>query len=194
MCDFSLEAVRSRPAKVGDKLTTHTFSAGNKDFVGQIKLLPGTELSFAGGSDNGLWLVVVQRDRYLDRLIRTGRHTHQGLKFYPARQSSANQQVVIRVIINVIPGLTDALILCGRQTEFWLFRPSLRFVPFIHFMPTFRFSPKDGLEAVSASSHLYIRNRRAGRVPILGIERSHFQQADVRIIWGVPPRLGWNTP
>ena len=33
MCDFSLEAVRSRPAKVGDKLTTHTFNWGNKGFL-----------------------------------------------------------------------------------------------------------------------------------------------------------------
>jgi hypothetical protein len=28
MCDFSLHAVRSRPAKVGDRLTTRMFNAG----------------------------------------------------------------------------------------------------------------------------------------------------------------------
>jgi hypothetical protein len=28
MCDFSLHAVRSRPAKVGDKLTTRMFNLG----------------------------------------------------------------------------------------------------------------------------------------------------------------------
>ena len=32
MCDFSLHAVRSRPAKVGDKLTTRMFSLGTTGF------------------------------------------------------------------------------------------------------------------------------------------------------------------
>jgi hypothetical protein len=53
MCDFSLEAVRSRPAKVGDKLTTHNFNWGTRGFCAPedqgtaVCLLPGTELSFA---------------------------------------------------------------------------------------------------------------------------------------------------
>jgi hypothetical protein len=53
MCDFSLYAVRSRPAKVGDKLTTRLFNLGTTGFcapedVGMaVCLLPGTELSFA---------------------------------------------------------------------------------------------------------------------------------------------------
>lgn len=52
MCDFSLEVVKSRPAKVGDKLTSHTFSGGTRGFCGPedqemaVCLLPGTELSF----------------------------------------------------------------------------------------------------------------------------------------------------
>jgi hypothetical protein len=46
MCDFSLEAIRSRPAKVGDKLTTHTFKAGTRGFCapedqGMAVLPPG---------------------------------------------------------------------------------------------------------------------------------------------------------
>ena len=54
MCDFSLHAVRSRPAKVGDKLTTRMFSLGTRgfsapeDFGMAVCLLPGTELSFEG--------------------------------------------------------------------------------------------------------------------------------------------------
>ena len=32
MCDFSLHAVRSRPAKVGDKLTTRMFNLGTGGF------------------------------------------------------------------------------------------------------------------------------------------------------------------
>ena len=53
MCDFSLHAVRSRPAKVGDKLTTRMFSLGTTGFCAPEDhrmaacLLPGTELSFA---------------------------------------------------------------------------------------------------------------------------------------------------
>ena len=53
MCDFSLEAVRSRPAKVGDKLTTYTFNWGTRGFCAPedqgmaVCLLPGSEVSFA---------------------------------------------------------------------------------------------------------------------------------------------------
>src|SRR5260221_8012770 len=33
MCDFSLHNVKSRPAKVGDKLTTHNFITGTCGFA-----------------------------------------------------------------------------------------------------------------------------------------------------------------
>ncbi len=52
MCDFSLHAVRSRPAAVGDKLTTRLFNFGTTGFCAPedermaVCLLPGTELSF----------------------------------------------------------------------------------------------------------------------------------------------------
>jgi hypothetical protein len=52
MCDFSLEHVKSRPAKVGDKLTTRDFGTGTRGFAASedvsvaVCLLPGTELSF----------------------------------------------------------------------------------------------------------------------------------------------------
>ena len=54
MCDFSLHNVKSRPAKVGDKLTTHNFSTGTCGFVAPedsttaVCILPGTELAFSG--------------------------------------------------------------------------------------------------------------------------------------------------
>ena len=32
MCDYSLHNVRSRPARVGDKLTTHQFYSGTRGF------------------------------------------------------------------------------------------------------------------------------------------------------------------
>jgi hypothetical protein len=53
MCDFSLHAVRSRPAKIGDKLTTRVFHLGTSGFCAPedrgmaVCLLPGTEVSFA---------------------------------------------------------------------------------------------------------------------------------------------------
>jgi hypothetical protein len=33
MCDYSLLHVRSRPAKVGDKLTTRDFGTGTRGFA-----------------------------------------------------------------------------------------------------------------------------------------------------------------
>ena len=53
MCDYSLQTVRSRPAQVGDKLTTHAFGTGTRGFAAAedagmaVCVLPGTELSFA---------------------------------------------------------------------------------------------------------------------------------------------------
>jgi hypothetical protein len=53
MCDYSLHGVKTRPAKVGDKLTTHLFRTGTRGFRAPedaavaVCLLPGTELSFA---------------------------------------------------------------------------------------------------------------------------------------------------
>ena len=54
MCDFSLQSVRSRPAKVGDKLITHDFGTGTRGFAAAddpglaVCVMPGTELAFAG--------------------------------------------------------------------------------------------------------------------------------------------------
>ena len=53
MRDFSLQSVRSRPAKVGDKLVTHNFGTGTRGFAAiddcklAVCLMPGTELAFA---------------------------------------------------------------------------------------------------------------------------------------------------
>src|SRR5271166_2301283 len=53
MCDYSLHSVKTRPAKLGERLTTHLFASGTKGFCGPedtnvaVCLLPGTELSFA---------------------------------------------------------------------------------------------------------------------------------------------------
>ena len=53
MCDYSLHSVKSRPAKVGDKLTTRNFNTGTRGFAASedaslaVCVLPGTELAFA---------------------------------------------------------------------------------------------------------------------------------------------------
>jgi hypothetical protein len=53
MCDFSLQSTQSRPAKVGDKLTTRNFGTGTRGFAAPddpntaVCLLPGTELAFS---------------------------------------------------------------------------------------------------------------------------------------------------
>jgi hypothetical protein len=53
MCDYSLEYVKSRPAKVGEKLRTQHFNtctvgfAAPEDCNTAVCVLPGTELAFA---------------------------------------------------------------------------------------------------------------------------------------------------
>jgi hypothetical protein len=52
MCDYSLHSVRTRPAKVGEKLVTYNFGTGTRGFAAPedcsvaVCLLPGTELAF----------------------------------------------------------------------------------------------------------------------------------------------------
>ncbi len=52
MCDYSLQHVRSRPAKVADKLVTRNFGTGTRGFCSPgdpntaVCVLPGTELAF----------------------------------------------------------------------------------------------------------------------------------------------------
>src|SRR5438046_10652722 len=53
MCDYSLHHVKSRAARVGDKLTTRNFGTGTRGFAAQedattaVCVLPGTELAFS---------------------------------------------------------------------------------------------------------------------------------------------------
>jgi hypothetical protein len=67
MCDYSLQTVRSRPATVGDRLTTRNFGTGTKGFAAPedsmvaVCVLPGTELAFdkevlvPGIGSGGFW-------------------------------------------------------------------------------------------------------------------------------------------
>lgn len=55
MCDYSLQSIHSRPAQVGDRLTTRDFGTGTRGFSAAedagmaVCVMPGTELSFADG-------------------------------------------------------------------------------------------------------------------------------------------------
>jgi hypothetical protein len=52
MCDYSLHHVKSRPAKIGDRLVTRNFNTGTRGFAAPedartaVCVLPGTELAF----------------------------------------------------------------------------------------------------------------------------------------------------
>ena len=68
MCDYSLHNVKSRPAKVSDKLTTRQFDSLTTGFAAPedanmaVCLLPGTELSFGTKvSCQPPWFSVVNR-------------------------------------------------------------------------------------------------------------------------------------
>ena len=53
MCDYSLHSVKSRPAKIADKLTVRDFGTGTRGFAASenpsvaVCVLPGTELAFS---------------------------------------------------------------------------------------------------------------------------------------------------
>jgi len=96
MCDFSLQNVKSRPAKVGDKLTTCNFNTGTRGFAAPedtttaVCVLPGTELAFAAdvrcGSGWALFNSRVRTIRYTTarfRQINTDdpRKHHDALEF-----------------------------------------------------------------------------------------------------------------
>jgi len=74
MCDYSLQNVRSRPAKVGDKLTTRDFGTVTRGFAAAedagvaVCVLPGTELAFANA-------VVAARPRFIGWTVEKLGHT-----------------------------------------------------------------------------------------------------------------------
>jgi hypothetical protein len=63
MCDYSLHSVRSRPAKIGDKLVTKDFGTGTRGFASvtdastAVCVLPGTELAFASEVRHPDWTI-----------------------------------------------------------------------------------------------------------------------------------------
>ena len=60
MCDYSLQTVKSRPAKVGEKLKTRHFNTGTIGFAAPedastaVFVVPGTELALVEVTRAGL--------------------------------------------------------------------------------------------------------------------------------------------
>jgi len=73
MCDYSLHGVASRPAAVGDKLTTRNFGTGTRGFSAvedrnvAVCLLPGTEVAFVGE-------VAIESPRFFGQSVKTVKH------------------------------------------------------------------------------------------------------------------------
>ena len=63
MCDYSLQNVASRPAKVGDRLTTRNFGTGTRGFAASedvgvvVCVLSGTELAFGNPIESATGLL-----------------------------------------------------------------------------------------------------------------------------------------
>ena len=74
MCDYSLQGVASRPAAVGDKLTTRNFGTGTRGFSSPedrntaVCVLPGTEIAFAGE-------IAIESPRFFGQSVKSLKHT-----------------------------------------------------------------------------------------------------------------------
>ena len=70
MCDFSLQSIKSRPAKIGDKLDTKSFGTGTTGFRDiddrdvAVCLLPGTEIAFERPVRLHPWALEVTKDEF----------------------------------------------------------------------------------------------------------------------------------
>jgi hypothetical protein len=84
MCDYSLHSVKSRPAKVGDKLTTHDFGTGTRGFAASedvnvaVCVLAGTELSFADEIKCLPTGLIAWRDKVIDHKTAIFRQINKG--------------------------------------------------------------------------------------------------------------------
>jgi len=95
MCDYSLHNVKSRPAKVGDKLTTRQFDSLTTGFAAPedanmaVCVLPGTELAFATNvTCHPRWVfgwkiaTINQTTAIFRQINKNNRHTyHDALEF-----------------------------------------------------------------------------------------------------------------
>ena len=101
MCDYSLHGVRTRPAKVGEKLVTTDFGTGTRGFASPndlttaVCLLPGTELAFSREVTSSGWTMRALTKRWFKvpretqhrtaifRQINPGMMTHHDALEFP---------------------------------------------------------------------------------------------------------------
>jgi hypothetical protein len=97
MCDYSLHNVKSRPAKVGDKLTTRDFGTGTRGFAASedgsvaVCVLSGTELSFADEVQRACvwpWIinVISHKTAIFRQINQDNRATHHDALEFPDGQ------------------------------------------------------------------------------------------------------------
>ena len=100
MCDYSLATIKSRPAKVGDKLVTKDFGTGTRGFAAEhdlntaVCVIPGTELAFASevrGRVTGLFswnpTVFPHRTAIFRQLNKETERTHHDALEFPDGQT-----------------------------------------------------------------------------------------------------------
>jgi hypothetical protein len=96
MCDYSLDHVKSRPAKVGEKLRTSYFNSSTIGFAAPedantaVCVLPGTELAFASAvkcTPSGLLIwkaVTMKHTTAIFRQVNKDKpHTHHDALEFP---------------------------------------------------------------------------------------------------------------
>ena len=100
MCDYSLQTVRSRPARVGEKLRTRYFNTGTRGFAAPqdcntaVCVLPGTELAFAtpiscygrGGTFDWRWKMVKHTTAIFRQVNKDNPRTHHDALEFPDGQ------------------------------------------------------------------------------------------------------------
>jgi hypothetical protein len=91
MCDYSLQQVQSRAAKVGDKLITRNFGTGTRGFCSPddpataVCVLPGTELAFQRPIEANM-PTDIHRTAIFRQVNKTVPHTHHDALELPGGQ------------------------------------------------------------------------------------------------------------
>jgi hypothetical protein len=79
MCDYSLQNVASRPAKLADRLVTQDFGTGTRGFADPeapavaVCVLPGTEIAFPEGltvTQGSIWSWKRRKTQYRTAIFR----------------------------------------------------------------------------------------------------------------------------